>query len=287
VPTKRIGLGKGFEALIPGNFDKESIVDGQDRVQKILLKDLSPNPNQPRSIFDKKELVGLAQSIKQHGILQPLIVTPAEGGRFLIIAGERRWRASKLAGLKAVPAVVRTSKELERLEIALIENVQRVDLEALEQAASIERLHQQFSMTYEEISKRLGKASSTIINIVRLLQLPVPARQALHEHKISEGHARAILAVKDFPGKQLELLAAIQKNGWSVRQAERFVVSLKEGYHEAAATKERMKTETPETKQLSRRIGAAVRIQRMAKGGRLIIDFGSDAELSKILTQLK
>ena len=287
MPTKRIGLGKGFEALIPGNFDKESIVDGQDRVQKILLKDLSPNPNQPRSIFDKKELVGLAQSIKQHGILQPLIVTPAEGGRFLIIAGERRWRASKLAGLKAVPAVVRTSKELERLEIALIENVQRVDLEALEQAASIERLHQQFSMTYEEISKRLGKASSTIINIVRLLQLPVPARQALHEHKISEGHARAILAVKDFPGKQLELLAAIQKNGWSVRQAERFVVSLKEGYHEAAATKERMKTETPETKQLSRRIGAAVRIQRMAKGGRLIIDFGSDAELSKILTQLK
>jgi ParB family transcriptional regulator, chromosome partitioning protein len=286
VPAKKTGLGRGFEALIPGDFDRDSIVDGQDRVQKISLEDLSPNPNQPRSVFNEKELAGLAESIKRHGILQPLIATPAKDGKSTIIAGERRWRAAKLAGLSKVPVIVRTSKELERLEIALIENVQRVDLEPLEQATSIEYLHQQFSMTYEDISKRLGKGSSTIVNIVRLLQLPEAARQALREHKITEGHARAILAVKDFPGKQVELLAAIQKNGWSVRQAERFVVSLKEGYRETAATKERMKTETPQTKRLSKRIGAPVKIQRMAKGGRLLIEFGSDEELDVILTHL-
>jgi ParB family transcriptional regulator, chromosome partitioning protein len=286
VPTKKTGLGKGFESLIPGNFDRESIVDGQDRVQSIALEDLSPNPDQPRSIFNESELAGLAESIKRHGVLQPLIATPLEGGKTVIIAGERRWRAAKIAGLKRIPVIVRTSKELERLEIALIENVQRVDLEPLEQAASIEHLHQQFSMTYEDISKRLGKASSTIINVVRLLQLPEAAREALREHKISEGHARAILAVKDFLGKQDELLAAIQKNGWSVRQAERFVVSLKEGYRETTATKERMKTETPQTKRLSKRIGAPVKIQRMAKGGRLVINFDSDDELDNILVQL-
>jgi ParB family chromosome partitioning protein len=286
VPTKKTGLGKGFEALIPDGFDRELIVDSQDRVQKISLENLSPNPNQPRSIFNEKELVGLAESIKQHGILQPLIATPVRDGKAVIIAGERRWRAAKLAGLKKVPVIIRTGEELERLEIALIENVQRVDLEPLEQAASIEYLHQQFSMTYEDISKRLGKASSTIINIVRLLRLPEAALRALRERKITEGHARAILAVKDFPGKQDELLKAIQKNGWSVRQAESFVVSVKEGFRETVATKARMKLETPQTKRLSKRIGAPVRIQRMAKGGRLVIDFGSDEELSSILTQL-
>lgn len=286
MPTKKTGLGKGFESLIPSSFDKDLVVDGQDRVQKIPLEDLSPNPNQPRSIFNESELTGLAESIKQHGILQPLIATPVKGSKMIIVAGERRWRAARLAGLKKVPVIARTSKELERLEIALIENVQRVDLEPLEQAISIERLHQQFSITYEDISRRLGKASSTIINTVRLLQLPEIALQALRDRKITEGHARAILAVKDFPGKQVELLEEIQKRGWSVRQAERFVVSLKEGFRETAATKERMKTETPQTKRLSKRLGAPVRIQRMAKGGKLIIDFGSDEELDSILTHL-
>jgi ParB family chromosome partitioning protein len=286
VPAKKIGLGKGFEALIPKGIDKDLMVEGKERIENIALEDLSPNPDQPRKTFDEEGLKGLAQSIKRHGIIQPLIVTPIQNGKATIIAGERRWRAAKLAGLSKVPVIIRTSKELERLEIALIENVQRVDLEPLEQAVSIEYLHQQFSMTYEDISKRLGKASSTVINIVRLIQLPEAARQALNEHKITEGHARAILAIRDFPGKQAELLAAIQKNSWSVRQAEQFVVSLKEGYRETAATKERMKTETPQTKKLSKRIGAPVHIHRMAKGGRLIIDFGSDGELDGILKLL-
>ena len=284
--AKKSGLGKGFDALIPQNFDKSIIFDEQERIQKIAVEDLIANPNQPRQHFDKQALEQLAESIKNHGILQPLVVSPLNEGTYAIIAGERRWRASQIAGLKKVPVIVRTTEELEQLEISIVENVQRVDLSPLEQAVSVERLHQQFNMTYEAIAKRLGKATSTVNNIVRLLQLPDEARAALHEQKISEGHARAILALKDTPEKQAELLNQILKQGWSVRQAERFVVSVKEGYKETKATKERMQTETPATKQLSKRIGAPVHIRRMAKGGKLEIHFKTDEELDNLLGSL-
>ncbi|HEV7453999.1 MAG TPA: ParB/RepB/Spo0J family partition protein, partial [Candidatus Saccharimonadales bacterium] len=244
------------------------------------------NPHQPRQHFDEEALVQLADSIKRYGILQPMVVTPMGQGKFAIVAGERRWRAASKAGLAKVPAIVRTTKELEQLEIAIVENVQRVDLSPLEQAVSIERLHQQFSMTYESIAGRLGKASSTINNIVRLLQLPAPAHDALQKQQISEGHARAILALKDTPQKQAELLHSIISHGWSVRQAEQYVVSIKEGFKETKATKARMNTETPATKQLSKRIGVPVHIRRTAKGGKLEITFKSDEELEKILSGL-
>jgi ParB family chromosome partitioning protein len=288
VPTaKKSGLGRGFDALIPKGVDTAVLFDDQDRIQKIAVKDLTPNPDQPRTSFDEEAIAGLATSIQHHGILQPLVVTPHGQGKYAIIAGERRWRAAQKAGLDKVPAVVRTTKELERLEIALVENVQRVDLSPLEQAVSIERLHQQFSMTYEAIAERLGKASSTVNNIVRLLQLPAAASRALQEHKITEGHARTILSLKDMPDKQEELLKAILQHGWSVRQAEQFVTSVKQGFKEAKATKERMSTETPETKLLSRRLGGTpVHIRRMAKGGKLEIGFKNDEELATILTNL-
>jgi ParB family chromosome partitioning protein len=180
VPTgKKSGLGRGFDALIPKSVDTAVLFDDQDRVQKLDITVVVPNPHQPRQHFDEDALTQLAASIKQHGILQPLVVTPMGQGKFAIVAGERRWRAASQAGLTKVPAIVRTLKELEQLEIAIVENVQRVDLSPLEQAVSIERLHQQFSMTYEAIANRLGKASSTVNNIVRLLQLPVAARDAL------------------------------------------------------------------------------------------------------------
>lgn len=283
---KKSGLGRGFDALIPQDFDKSLLFDDEERIQKLAVEDIEPNPDQPRQHFDTQALEQLAESIKNYGVLQPLVVTPAKAGRYTIIAGERRWRASQLAGLKKLPAIVRTTKELERLEIAIVENVQRVDLSPLEQAFSIERLHQQFNMTYDAIAKRLGKAQSTINNTVRLLQLPEAARTALHEQQISEGHARQILALKDFPEKQTELLESIIKQGWSVRQAERFVVSVKEGFRETKATKERMQTETPATKSLSKRIGAPVHIKRLAKGGKLEIGFKNDEELEQILEQL-
>lgn len=285
--TKKSGLGRGFDALIPKSVDTAVLFDDQDRIQKMPVADIVPNPHQPRQHFDEDALAGLAASITQHGILQPLVVTPVGKGQYALIAGERRWRAAQKAGLTKVPAIVRTTKELERLEMAIVENVQRVDLSPLEQAVSIERLHQQFSMSYDAIAKRLGKANSTISNIVRLLELPKAAQEALRYEQISEGHARAILALKDTPEKQDELLENILKHNWSVRQAEQFVVSIKEGFKETKATKERMSTETPATKQLSKRIGAPVHIRRTARGGRLEIAFKSDEELEKILASLR
>jgi ParB family transcriptional regulator, chromosome partitioning protein len=288
VSMAKTGLGRGFDALIPKNVDAAVLFDDQDRIQKIAVANIVPNPHQPRSEFDKDALEQLAASIMQYGILQPLVLTPHGAGKLALVAGERRWRAAQIAGLEKVPAIVRTTKELEQLEIAIVENVQRVDLSPLEQAVSIERLHQQFNMTYETIAKRLGKASSTVNNIVRLLQLPEPASKALREGKITEGHARQILALKDLPDKQAQLLAGIVKHDWSVRQAERFVTSVKEGFREAKATRERMSSETPETKQLSKRLGGTpVHIRRMAKGGKLEIGFKTDEELEQILAFLE
>lgn len=281
------GLGRGFDVLIPQDVDTTILFDEHEKVQKLSVDSLIPNPDQPRTTFDEEALKQLAESIKQYGVLQPLIVTPHGKGKYAIVAGERRWRAAQIAGEKKVPAIVRTTKELERLEIALVENVQRVDLSPLEQALSIERLHQQFSMTYEAIAKRLGKASSTVNNIVRLLQLPKEAQKALTEGRIFEGHARAILSLKDNPEKQQELLNNILRYGWSVRQAEQFVVSYREGFKESKAARERMRTETPETKQLSKRLGGMpVHIRRMAKGGKLEIRFKSDEELEQIFSSL-
>lgn len=284
---KKMGLGKGFDALLPQNFDKSLLLEDQERIQRMALNELVPNPEQPRQHFEQEALEQLAQSIVQFGIVQPLVVSPLPDGRYAIIAGERRWRAAKLAKLQKVPTIVRTTQQLERLEIALVENVQRVDLSPLEQAVSIEKLHQQFSMTYVDIAKRLGKADSTVVNIVRLLQLPEAAREALAAKNITEGHARTILSLKDMPEKQAQLLAAIQRHGWTVRQAEQFVTSIRDGHKETKATEQRMRAETPETKHLSKRIGGApVFIRRMAKGGKLEIGFKNDEQLDKILRTL-
>lgn len=283
---KKTGLGKGFAALMPQNFDTTILMDENEKVFSLEIAQVFPNPDQPRQSFDEEALDQLAQSIKQHGIVQPLVVTPATDGKYTIIAGERRWRAAGIVGLKKVPALVRSAKELEQLEIALIENVQRVDLSPLEQARSIERLHQQFNVTYESVAERLGKAPSTINNMVRLLQLPKPAFDALADGKITEGHARSVLALKDDPEAQETLLKSILKYEWSVRQAERYVTSVKDGVKEKTAVHNRVNTENPLTKQLGKRLKAPVHIKRMAKGGRLEITFKSDEELERILKVL-
>jgi ParB family chromosome partitioning protein len=248
----------------------------------LAIDKLVPRSGQPRQHFDEGALKELADSIKTHGILLPLVVIPYKNGAYQIIAGERRWRAAKIAKLTNLPVIVRSLKELEQLEIALIENVQRVDLAPLEQAASIERLHQQFSLSYESISTRLGKAQSTIANIVRLLQLPEAARDALEKGYITEGHARTILALKDHPDKQAALLTSIEKSSWSVRQAERYVTSVKSGIKDESVVQQRVKTETPATKILSKRFRTPVYIRRTAHGGMLEIAFKSDKELERI-----
>lgn len=279
------GLGRGFDTLIPKDVDAASLINQGERIQNVLVTDIQPNPDQPRTQFDEAALEELAASIKEYGILQPLVVSPNEQNKYTIVAGERRWRAAQKAGLSRVPVIVKSAKALEQLEMALIENVQRVDLSPIEQAISIERLHQQFSMSYVDIAARLGKAATTINNIVRLLQLPEPARLALQNGGISEGHARAILALKDMPLKQEELLAHIIEKTWSVRQAEQFVLACKQTDSPAGAQK-RMAVDTPETKKIARKLDAPVSLRRTAKGGRIEIIFKDDQDLERILGQL-
>lgn len=281
------GLGKGFDALIPTEFDPSLLIDSSERVQKLLIINIVPNPDQPRRHFEEQSIKELSASIKQYGILQPLIVSPNKDGSYKIVAGERRWRAAQAAGLKDVPAIVRERQELEQLEVALIENVQRVDLSPLEQAISIERLHQQFNLSYKEIAKKLAKAETTVSNLVRLLQLPEAAREALQQSQISEGHARAVLALKQEPEQQQQLLENILKHGWSVRQAEQFVASHKSGAETEAGVKQRMATETPQTKKLSKILAATVSIKRTARGGRLEIAFKTDEDLNQLLSTLQ
>ncbi len=277
-------LGRGLESLLPTDFDK-SILSNDERIQKLLIADISANPNQPRKQFDQSALNELADSIREHGVLQPIIVSP-HGKGFEIIAGERRWRASQIAGLKTIPAVVREKAELQRLEIALIENVQRVDLSPLEQAVSIHHLHEQFNLSYQQIAKKLGKAAPTVNNIVRLLQLPDNARKALQTGHITEGHARAILALKHQPELQNRLLELIQGQAWSVRQAEQFVTAHKEGIKPSNAVKQRAVKETAETKKLSTKLNKKVTIHHTAKGGKLEIHFKNDEDLKSLYKKL-
>jgi len=279
------GLGRGMDSLISNDFNREVLEDSKDRIQKLFITQISPMSGQPRTNFDDKELAELAESIKNYGILQPLIVSANNDDTYTIIAGERRWRASQLAGLDKVPAIVRNQKEQERLEIALIENVQRVDLSPLEQAVSIERLRNEFGLGYAAIAKRLGKAVSTVNNMVRLLQLPENALIALQKNEISEGHARAILALKDSPDKQDGLLKNIIAKGWSVRQAEQFVIAWKQRTTTTKNVEQKMAPTNPRTESLSKKLTVPVTIKRTARGGRLEIHFKNDQQLEAILKE--
>lgn len=283
--AKSTGLGRGFASLIPQDVSATALIEPGEKIQEIPLGKIAPNKNQPRTHFDESLLAELAESIKIHGVVQPIVVTQRDG-TYEIVAGERRWRASKLAGKATVPTIVRSTQQLEQLEIALIENVQRVDLSPLEQAYSVQRLREQFNVSLESIAQRLGKAQSTVHNIVRLLQLPDEAKKALREHVITEGHARQILALKDDPAQQDKLLELILANGWSVRQTERYVVSLKEQPALAEKAAARTRTQTPETERLGQRLGREVFVRHTAKGGRLEIAFGDDDELQTLIDSL-
>lgn len=283
---KLSGLGRGFDSLLPNEFDSSILLDKGEEVKQIPVDAIKPNPEQPRKHFDEAAIEELSSSIKQYGILQPLVVTPAGQNSYEIIAGERRWRAATKAGLKTVPALVRTSESLEKLEIGLIENVQRVDLSPLEQAVSIARLHEQFSLSYSDIAKRLGKADTTVNNIVRLLQLPKEAQDALQQNRITEGHARSILALKSDPHHQKRLLELIQGQGWSVRQAEKYVTAHKAGIGEKSAVAKRVASETPQTLELGKTLKAKVTIHHTARGGRIEIHFKNDQELENLYKNL-
>jgi ParB family transcriptional regulator, chromosome partitioning protein len=283
--AQKQSLGRGLGALISDDLDRSILQEDNERVQKILIQDIVPNPDQPRREFDQSALDEMARSIEQHGVVQPIIVV-RHGNQYRIVAGERRWRAAQLAKLSHLPAIVRSMRELEEIELSLIENIQRVDLSPLEQALSVYKLQHQFNLALDDIAKKLGKAPSTISNLSRLLQLPDDAREALRGAKISEGHARAILSLKGSPDKQAELLRSILNNKWTVRQAEQFAVAAKAGASAESASS-RTASETKLTKEFGQKLGTKVQIKHTAKGGQLIIRFDSDEHLQQISQKLQ
>jgi len=282
------GLGKDFSALIPDDMLSEALAVGSssDAIENIELSRLQADPEQPRRHFDEDLLKELAASITQFGIVQPLIV--AKNGRnFIIIAGERRYRAATLSGLTHVPAIVRSFGQQEKLEISLIENIQRADLSKLEEAAAYTKLHNEFNLDFKEIAARVGRSQSAVVNISRLLRLPEKAKEALNNNIITEGHARQIVALKD-KKEQLKLLQLIVKNRWTVRQAEQYVVGHKKSTDDEKGSEglRLTKIETKETKQLAKRLKTTFVVKHMAKGGRLVIDFKDESHLEELMKEL-
>lgn len=283
--AKNRGLGRGFDALIPTDVSDVTAAvttpTAGDAVHQVDPDVISPNPHQPRQTFEEADLKELSVSIKEHGVLQPLVVN-RQGDKYELIAGERRLRASKLAGLKTVPVIVRSFDEQQKLELALIENVQRADLNPIETAVAYRKLVDEFNLSADQVAQRVGQARSTVSNIMRLLSLPAPARDALVKGQISEGHARAILSVND-EAKQRQLLDMIIKNNWTVRQAEEFTRAFKAPAGSKDHGLKRIAGSNDLTKALEAYLGTKVSMQPSAKGGKLVIAYSSDEELQRII----
>ena len=283
------GLGRGFDSLIPTEFLNESFdvattADAkQSDLRYIPTRSVAPDPSQPRRYFEETALDELAASVTTHGILQPLVVAPAKSGDgFVIIAGERRWRAAGIAGLEKVPVLVRTPSDQHRLELSLIENVQRRDLSPLETAAAYQRLRDQFNLSNEEIGHRVGgKSVSAISNTIRLLNLPKSAKKAIVEGDLTEGQARPLLTLADDPRFD-SILKRILDEGWSARRVEEFVSGTKKkGEQKTAPAVVRTNFEAY-SKTLTKRFRTPVTIKPAGKGGKVVINFKDDDDLERI-----
>ena len=274
-PRKR-GLGRGLEALIPP-AEEGAAAQG---VIETTLTSITPNPHQPRAPIRDQDLVELAASIEEHGIIQPLIVTRAPDG-YQLIAGERRWRAARLAGLSTVPVIVKDVAPNEMLELALVENLQRADLNPLEEAMAYLQLTKEFGLTQEQVARRVGKSRVTVSNTLRLLKAARPVQEALLAGKISEGHARALLGLER-ADTQEAALKTVLKRGLNVRQTEELVrrlLGLREEWRPA-------RVPSPETQALESRfreaLGTKVSLTRSGEGGRIVIYFYSEEELDAL-----
>ncbi|MCX7800153.1 MAG: ParB/RepB/Spo0J family partition protein [Fimbriimonadales bacterium] len=275
----RRALGKGLAQLLGEQFESS--------VSEVPIDAIAPNPLQPRQNFDEGEIEELAASIREVGLLQPLVVRPTAEGGYELIAGERRLRASKRAGLKTVPVLVRPSGDQASLELALIENLQRSDISPVESAKAFRRLMQEFGLTQEQVAERVGKSRTAVANTLRLLRLPPKALECLEKGEISEGHARALLAMES-EDQLLALLDRVVRSGMSVRETEKAVrEALRPQTETRATSKPPTPPADPETRQLeeglSMFLGAPVRIERSGVGGRLVVSFYSDDDLERIL----
>jgi ParB family chromosome partitioning protein len=282
--SKRV-LGKGIGALL-GEDEKQDL----SSVAEVPLAALKPNPQQPRQEFTDSALRELADSIREKGVLQPILAEAAVDGSYIIIAGERRVRAARLAGLKNIPVVVRQFSNQEKLEIALIENVQREDLTPIEEALAYRRLMEMANLSQEQIAVKVGKDRSTVANMLRLLKLPEEAREALSSGTITQGHARALLTLVN-PSDQQLLLRRIVERGISVREAEDMANQLNRG-KKGASKKGRVEAEAPAVKipeardieqKLIEKLGTKVELKGTGKKGRIEISYFSTEELDRIL----
>lgn len=278
MPSKRQALGRGLDALFSTSGER---APRQDGALTVSIEQIIPNPRQPRTTIDSEQLAELAESIKVHGLIQPLVVTETVEG-YVLIAGERRWRASRLAGLEQVPIIVKETTPQHMLELALIENIQRADLNALEEAHAYRQLVDEFGLTQEAVADRVGKARTTVTNLLRLLTLPEGVQSAVADGRISGAHARALLPLKS-PELQIAAMNQTIKLGLSVRQTEVLVTNL---LAEARPEPKQRKQLPPELVEIQGRfesaLGTRVNIEKGSKGGRVVIHFYSDEDLNAI-----
>jgi len=275
--SRRSGLGRGLDALIPNL---------QPSVDEVDIDLVTPNPQQPRTIFDSESLTELAASIKEHGIIQPLIVSRPGDGRsatYQLIAGERRLLAARQAGLTRVPVIVREASPQASLEMALVENLQRADLGPLEEAGAFRRLADEFGMTQEAVAARVGRSRSAVANSLRLLSLPDEIQASLARGEISAGHARALLGIDD-PSEQRRVWRRIIEAGLTVRDAEALVKPA--GRRRATAVLRRLPELAAIEEQLRSSLGTKVDLVRGRKGGRITIHYYSDEELEALVERL-
>lgn len=284
------GLGRGFESLIPTDlldesFDPTATQDQQvSELRQIKLNQIIVNPDQPRKQFDQEELEDLAASIREHGVVQPIIVAPFKGG-YQIVAGERRFRASKIVGLDKIPALVRTLTDQHKLEISLIENLQRKDLNVMETATAYLKLRDQFNLNLEQIGKRVGnRSSSAVSNKLRLLKLPSYVHKELVKETINEGQARPLIGLDDETIKKV--LPSIIREGWSSRKVEQFIVDLKKNRSSAKMSPARQILEQPYSVQLERirkHLETEVNIRTNSRGaGQITIKFKNEKEFERL-----
>jgi ParB family chromosome partitioning protein len=277
------GIGRGLAAILPATAGDD------ETLHRIPLEHIAPNPSQPRKAFDEQDLRGLADSLREHGVLQPILVRPLPGGRYELVAGERRWRAAQLAGLDRIPAVVRSAAESERLELAMIENMARQDLNPVESARACAALVDEFGLTKEDVGRRVGKSRVAISNLVRLLELPDEVLSMLEAGTLSEGHGRAVLQAPDHHARR-RVARDARDRGLSVRQTE----DLARGGAARPASKRAAKLQSADALAASREaeetlaalIGREVRVRMGRRGGTVEIPFDDLAELSEIARRI-
>lgn len=283
-PIRKGGLGRGLGALL-GDIEEESVMNSApESTSEIMLADIYPNPDQPRKNFDKDALSALTESIKKHGVITPLVVTPDSDGRYMIIAGERRYRAAKEAGLISVPVFVRECSEIEVDELSLIENIQRENLNPIEEAIAIKKLMNDYGYTQERVAERIGRARPTVANLLRLIDLSEPVKRLVADGRLSAGHARC-LAVITSPALQLELAEKGSDDKMSVREFEKLVKAILSPKKSAPPVQQSLELKDLITR-LQRKLGTKVTVLGNDNKGRIFIDYYTTDDLNRLESML-